>query len=351
MIAKARQKTVISYATEADVPALRKLLAETIMPGAIRFYETKGEAFFDAFGNEGETNLIFCVKQGSCCIGMAVASLRKVYLKGEVQEIAYLSHLRFCKEHRSLKVLQNLYAFIENELLRLHPEIELFITSIMRSNDVAKTVLTSARAGLPTYHHQTFYTTYLIPTILPAQKSNARRAKATDIPKLIAYWKQQGQIKDLFPAIEQELLPAVKDTLIYEESGSIIGTLVLWDQSHAKQIRIAAYPKKLMPFTKLLPSYFPPLNAPLACTFSSLFVFPKNRPDLGKALLRKAIIECKSRKQRYLIAGGCSGDGIHAIMKRTLSIKLDSDIYEVIPKTKQVKSYKIHNPFIDIGTL
>ena len=138
-------------ATPADDAALRALLRETPMGGAIRISTEREPNFFAAGEVEGPEHQTLVARRpdGGIC-ALATRSVRLRHVNGAPRRVAYLGSLRLADDVRGNGRLVVAGYRAMRELCEADA-VALTFTSILSDNVPARRLLESGRGGLPTY--------------------------------------------------------------------------------------------------------------------------------------------------------------------------------------------------------
>src|SRR5438552_11468240 len=100
-------------ATEADDADLRRVLAETPMPGRIAVSFRREPSYFAAAEVDGHFRQVVAGRDLDTgrLIGFGSRSIRRVFVNGQPADVGYLSALRLLPEHRNLGLMARGYAF------------------------------------------------------------------------------------------------------------------------------------------------------------------------------------------------------------------------------------------------
>jgi hypothetical protein len=246
-------------ATPADDADLRRVLAETPMPGAITVSFRREPSYFDAAVVDGQFRQVVAAREleDGRVVGFGSRAVGDRFVNGRPEPIGYLSNLRLLPDHRNRGLVARGYAFFR----KLHGDgrTRLYVTTIAEGNSVALTVLTSGRAGLPRYHPAGRFHTVALPWLRhPTRPAPAgvqiRPARPEDTPALLAFLQTVGARRQFFPCYEagdfftpggafHDLGP--DDLLLALRGGTIVGTLAAWDQHGFRQTVVHGYGRPL----------------------------------------------------------------------------------------------------------
>jgi hypothetical protein len=239
-----------------DDADLRRVLAATPMAGTIGLTFLREPSYFAGACVEGRFRQVLACRdtEDGRIVGFGVRSVSPRYVNGRPEAIGYLSTLRLLKEHRNRGLAARGYATFR----RLHADgrTPLYLTTIAESNHLALTLLTSGRAGLPTYHDAGRFHTAALPLTrrtvprLPRTGLEVRPARREDVAALLTFLREHGARRQFFPVYEEEdfagengafkdLRP--EDVLLAFRGGALVGTLAGWDQQGFRQTVVHGY--------------------------------------------------------------------------------------------------------------
>lgn len=235
----------------SDDAALRQLLRDTPMPGDIAVAFSHEPDYFAAASIQGHRVETYTAREDERIIAIGTRAEKEVFVDGFPARIGYLSGLRIHPAHRSGTVLARAY----RQLRRAHEagSVPYYLTTIIADNAEARAMLTSGRAGLPTYRDIGAYHTLAIrPSGLRGPQLPVRPATKADQDALIAFLHRHGPQRQFFPHYQSAdfangLLRGlrIEDVLLLVEDGSIVGCLALWDQRAFKQNIVSGYSRRL----------------------------------------------------------------------------------------------------------
>jgi hypothetical protein len=241
--------------TENDAD-LRRVLAATPMAGTIALTFLREPSYFAGARVEGRFRQVVACRdmEDGRIVGFGVRSVSPRHVNGRPEMIGYLSTLRLLKEHRNRGLAARGYAMFR----RLHADgrAMLYLTTIAESNHLALTMLTSGRAGLPTYHDAGRFHTAALPLTRrvvrwpPPTGVEIRPARREDVGALLTFLREHGPLRQFFPAYEaadfvgesgvfKDLRP--EDVLLAFRGGALIGTLAGWNQQGFRQTVVHGY--------------------------------------------------------------------------------------------------------------
>jgi hypothetical protein len=293
----------IDLATPADDADLRRILAETPMPGRVAVSFRREPSYFAAAEVDGHFRQVVAGRDRDTgrLIGFGSRSIRKVHVNGRPTEIGYLSALRLLAEHRNLGLVARGYAYFR----KLHADgrVPIYLTTIAEGNERALDLLTSKRAGLPAYHPAgRYHTLALAPLRRQARDTHIRPATAEDVPAIVDFLRDHGPARQFFPCYAaadfmgthgalRGLRPA--DVLLAQRDGRLVGTLGMWDQAGFRQAVVHGYHGLLRWARPLINGWawlrrrprLPDVGTPLRNRFAAVPVAAHDDPAVFTALL------------------------------------------------------------------
>jgi hypothetical protein len=244
-------------ASPADDADLRRIMAETPMPGRITVSFRREPSWFGAAVVDGSSRQVVACRDTETgrIIGFGCRSLRELYVNGQIETVGYLSSLRVLEEYRNLGLIAPGYAFFHE--LHADNRVPYYLTTIAEGNETALRVLTSGRAGLPGYHPFGRYHTLAIPlprrsrrVPAPPAGMTIRPARAEDVSVILHFLRQWGPQRQFFPHYERSdlIMPEgllrgleLDRLLLAERGGHLVGTLAGWDQHAYRQSVVHDY--------------------------------------------------------------------------------------------------------------
>ena len=313
-------------ATDDDDQAIRDLLAEVTMPGRVSITFRREPSYFEGAVVDGRFRQVMILRDRDTgrIAGLACRSVRTMCVNGRARPVGYLSSLRILEPYRNALVLARGYAFLKE----LHGDglTNLYLTTIAEGNDRAIALLTSGRAGLPTYRDAGKYHTLVIPlrrrprARQTSSSISVRPVRASDAEGLCEFLATEGPRRQFFPAYSadeffaegatfKDLRPT--DVLAAYRDGEIVGTLAGWNQRAFRQTMIEGYSGPLRwlrgaynGWARLLGR--PSLPAPgtaLRHVMAAIPVVRGDDPEVFTALLRSLVNHLAAGPHDFLLVG------------------------------------------------
>jgi hypothetical protein len=234
------QAVCFAVADEADEAAIRRLLRENPMRGAVSVtFEREPDYFRAANLAGGEDQTIVAYEEGRLvCLGRCTT--RECWVNGRATTVGYLAELRLdASARRRFAIVRDGYQFF-----RARQNDHLHFTSIASDNERARRLLESGARGMPVYSLLGELVTLLIAVPRRPRPAKLRVQSATHdhVPALQTLLNQHGEHHQLATVWSKERLLSLarhglplERLLIVIESGSIIACGALWDQRSFRQ--------------------------------------------------------------------------------------------------------------------
>lgn len=293
-----RSRVQFAVATHADDAAIRRLLRETPMHGAISLtLEREPNYFADADLPGEEKQTIIAVENAKVvCVGSCIT--RDLFVNGSLHRVGYLGGLRLAATHSGrFDILRRGYEFF-SELQRENPS-DFYFTSIASDNVRARAFLERSVPGLPKYEFLSDYATLIIP-------SKQRKSQ----PVSGSLHLGSNRESQFAPLWTDEQLSALRSLDL--KSADIVSVdgepAALWDQRSFKQTVIRGYSGWLR-FARPIINALRLQRLPSAGeTFSNAVICGLNAPDPNVAIaLISALRALAAQRGIAYIALGLSG--------------------------------------------
>lgn len=377
MITKTRSpRLVFDCATADDDAELRFLLRDIQMDGHIRMAFTREPNYFEAAQVEGDSVDVVVSRDTASgrIIGFGSRAEKRCYLNGQPGRIGYLSGLRCAEKYRRGTFLGRGFRFLKQQ--HQAGKVEFYLTSIVEDNHVARSVLTSGKAGLPTYKDfGRFYTLSIRPQkmVLMSRLTDlqVRRAQPNDASRIAEFLHRNGRMRQFFPAYkyrhfdeENGLLKKMllSDVYLATRNGRLVGTLGLWDQKSFKQCRIVDYSPGLKTMRPLINTAaricrrpeLPRPGSTLNYLTMALVCVEKDDCNIFEALFAQALCDARTVQNLHSVMVGLhEKDPFLPIAKRLPHLQYLSRIYLVFWPDGQAAASKLdgRTPYIELGAL
>jgi radical SAM superfamily enzyme YgiQ (UPF0313 family) len=358
----------------ANDPEIRNLLWQIPVPGAIQIAYLRDPSFLDSLKVEGKYSDIIVGRDTDSgqLMGLGTRSVKTAFINGKSSPMGYLASLRLDEEYHGSTYLARGY----RELKRKHQagSAKLYITTIVESNQTAREILTSGRAGLPAYHDFGRFCNLAIslrqrPRFSLQDNLRIRPAVVEDIPSLIEFWHREGSNKQFFPGYEVKdltepdgLLRGLNpdDILLAFEKDTLAGTIAAWDQRPFRQSRVTGYSHWLgalrSPYNLgarfLGYPQLPPPGSNLDYFNLALVCIRDNSQELFAVLLDRLLTKYRGSND-FLMAGLHGHDPLLAVLAKYRHFNYFSRLYVVCWEDGETDFRKLDGrvPYLELGAL
>lgn len=360
----------IRLANMSDETQLRKLVREMIVPGHIRMIYAREPNFFDGFLKTGDSTQIIIADDNDKIVGIGCRSIRNLFVNGESKPMGYLSGLKLADSIQNGLVLVRGYSFLKN--LHADNKTPAYLTTIIQGNEHARQMLTSKRAGLPSYLPMGTYLTFVLPVPSKPSRDSASLEQnieiGTKLPrdKVLAFLNQHGPRRQFFPACEgqgKNLLDLIGmgNLLVAQKGGQITGVLAIWNQEQYKQYIVAGYSGFFLAFRLCLNAVLrmkgyhplPPAGNHLRYATAALVCIRDDDQYVFNHLIQCALNRAAQAGLHQLALGLHETDPLCLYMKDYFHIEYRSWLYLVCWENdsfyESLDSTKV--PYLEIGTL
>lgn len=369
-------------ATPDDDQQLRAVLEQTPMPGRITLTLEREPSFFQALAVEGsEYQVIACRDRvHGRIIGLGTRSVRLRYIGGQPCRVGYLGSLRLLPEFRSASLVARGYHFFK-ELAQQYPA-DWHFTSITDDNHTAVRLLTSGRAGLPSYRRiatlMTLVLTQKSRQQLSAQSANeptaieVRPATALNWPAVVDWVNSRNALNNFALHLQAEDLPSDRQptsSSLFRDlhiemiqtawsQGKLTGALGVWNQSLFKQIVVRSMPSSwrwLRPIWNGLRAlhHQPRLlrsGDKLPSVVAALLTIGGANEATMRALLLRALQQLQT--DDYFLLAIDSRDTLYEWLRRLAYMTYQNGVYLVGWDADQIASYDDTRPIApELGCL
>ena len=366
----ARHRFEFSLASEAEDEELRSLLRHIAMPGNITLSFQREPSFLlaEQAGSIASQVMVCKDRANDQIVGMGSRSIRDVYIDGKAARVGYLSMLRGVPEARGNIALARGYRYLRE--LHADGAVPYYFTTILDDNIEARTLLTSARGGLPVYKPLA----QLITCLIPLRRNRSHKSASNAVSRLdqhqlleavafLQQWNSQYQFAPVYSLADMlgqsKLLPAFcsENCYVYREKGEIRGTLGVWDQQSFKQTVVTAYSRKmqwLRPFYNLYASItgspgLPSAGSAIKVLYAS---FLSGDQRACEALLNRVCTDWSGKGYDYLSTGICADNPLAQIASRYATQRISSTVYIVYWQDEHVTLPETARPVhLEIATL
>jgi hypothetical protein len=348
----------VECATANDDAALRHLLRETAMPGAISLAFAREPSYFAAATVEGHHVETHVARAHGRIVAAATRAEKAVYIDGQGGRIGYLCELRIHPDFRRGTLLARIY----RQLRRLHEtgQVPFYLSTIVADNDQARRTLTSGRAGLPTYRDiGAYHTLAFSPRPFRTPQLPVRRAEEADRDALLAFLQRHGPKRQFFPRYRSAdfatgLLRGLRmQDVFLVGTDEILGCVALWDQSGFRQSIVDRYSRAMALARPVWNLYARVRGAPMLprpggeipCLYLALPCVEDDDPAIFSALLDSAL----AAADRPVLAGLHERDPLLPVAARRPHRLYLSRVYQVYWEPPELLEDRV--PYLELGGL
>lgn len=233
--------TRFAIATRADEAAIRRLLRENPMRGAISVtFEREPDYFHGAnlAGGEDQTIVAFADDRLVC---MGRCTQRECWVNGAAQRVGYLGELRLDAAARGrFGIVRDGYRFFHEQ--QCDAPADLYFTSIAADNERGRRLLESGMRGLPRYGFFAELETLLIAAKSRLRAISSAPATVDHIPAMLRVLNDHGRRHPLatvwtaerLHSLSHHGLPLERFRLAFD-GDEIVACGALWDQRAFRQ--------------------------------------------------------------------------------------------------------------------
>ncbi len=367
-----------SIATAKDDADIRRLLANTAMPGNIEVTFEREPDYFTGCGTMGHRwqVLIGRHQQSNEIAAVLCRGIQTRYVNAQVRPVGYLGQLRVAHAYRGRWMLVHGI----KALRKLHEdgETDLYLSAISEENRVARGVLVDhPRPGFP--QMQEIARLYTLGIILHRSRLGRRRARSrTDLTialasseqtsELVSFLQQEGPKRQFFPAyIETDFGGpltrgfCLRDMLVARYKSQIVGIMGLWDQTSYKQTVVQSYSttlRRLRPIYNLLAPIvraqpLPGAGSHIRSAYASFICIADDDPQVFAVLLDHLYQLALARRYAYLMIGLVERDPLLPLAQNYAHIAYHSRLYTVCWPDGQNSQALLDSrvPYIEIAAL
>lgn len=340
-----------ALATPADDAALRQLLRDNPVPGAMTIAYERDPSYFLGCSVMGPfcQTLVVRHRPSGALAGLASRAVRPLFVNGTVHQVGYLGQLRIDRRFRSRWLVSSGFRLLR----RLHEDRRVagYLTTIIDGSREAQGILAQhPRTGFPCYRPiDRLHTLAIRPQPFkrtPSVPLAIRSATLGDRERLVAFLQQHGATRQFFPLLaEADLLPgatatrnlSIEDFLVAEQSGTLCGAMALWDQSAFKQPVVCSYSGTLRWSRPFYNGYarcrgWQPLPAPggsVPLVYAAFACVSDNDREIYRRLLEGLSAIAHARGFSRILVGLTESDPLLAVARRFSHLPYVSTLYTV----------------------
>lgn len=367
-------KYYFGLAGRDDDKALRNIIRSIPMEGSLRIVFQKEPNFFAAerIGTQSLDVLLCRERASHAIVGFGSRSVRRVFVNGRPENIGYLSSLRAIPEVRGGILLPRAY----NALRELHAadgKVPFYFTTIFDENETAKQLLTSGRAGLPTYQDIGALNTHIVTLRSfrgnpPDFKGTIVRGSREIIPEIVSFlnmYNAQFQFAPCFEVSDFErgmfsgFVP--ENFYVARIGASIVGVVGVWDQSSTKQTVVEGYSKTLKYLRPWYNTYAMLIGAPqlpqigeqIRSLYISFIAINPPEPEVLRMFLHRIYRDWNSSGYEYALFGFNEKDPLGLVLLNVRHRIVKSRMYVVCWEDGRKRVAELENrlPHLEIAIL
>lgn len=343
------RRYILQLATENDNEAIRQLYEADDFDGDIQVQFLRNPDVFVSMKSEGEKLVLMLLrdtKNNNRAVAMGTCIIRKEFINRMEKRIGYLTGLKILPAYRKkILFIPALYAFLHEQTKN---DVDIYYTTILKSNQIARKMLERKHTGMPTYYYHNDYTVYLFsPKRIHNNTYTLQKGRTNEMKD---FYQEQLLAFDFTPSdIDEYHIPEKMFFSLHDKTGSIVAACTVWNQQKSKQYRVAGY-KGIYRIIPYLPSKllgYPRFPRPGSnCNYLTFaFVRAKdNNPGIAEILIRK--VSRQFPQSDFLMLGLHDSSPFNEVFGHIKHIKYQSRFYTVSWDTKD--HYKQH-PDIPIG--
>lgn len=364
-----------------DDAAVRSFLRHCVMPGQLDLTFQREPSYFSGGGNFGHFHQTMVCRDSKAeeIVGVGCRSVRQVHTDGQPGPMGYLSMLRSAERVRSGMLLARGYQFLRS--LHNDGRANTYLTTIADGNERALSVLTSGRAGLPTYEPLGSYHTYAIATGPRSGNSSSAHDPAIDqaignpnLNQVLAFLGSHAKSRQFMPdynesdfgtgdATFREM--ATDDVFGYQDGGHLRGVMALWDQRSFKQTVVHGYRGPLGPLrvahNLIAPILgrpkLPPPGSQLNYGFVAIPAVENDDPVVFRALLGSVVRQARQKGLDYVLFGCHESDPLRKPAEAMSFLTYSTHVFlvswndEADPDSSSLQYDRSVPPYLELGCL
>lgn len=332
-------------ATKNDNREIDQLLRNPDFEGDLQLLYTRGEDPVASFENDGDKTLVLCGRHrnSGALAGFGVCNIKKMYVNGRLEDVAYLSGLRVHPDFRR-KTLRLLDAYAKTMQWISENGVKYIITTILKDNEVFQKLVSKKRKSFPEYLRITDYRVWIIPSMIPFRrvKTDYRLIKNAELEVLKRFYKTHSPKWNLYPILDFEVLD-YKNFRVITRDGEILCSVYL-EQRPDKVQTLYKYDGKysyIKYFRNLLPLFgypvLPKEGDELDYRYISYHLCKPGEEELLADLIMDVSMEDSGIN--YAAIGCIRGSKIDDILSKNLKMSYDSILYSVVGDDEDSAGY------------
>ena len=318
-------------ANRGDDAAIRRLLRENPMPGAISLSLEREPDYFADAGLPGVEKQTVVARESGRIVCAGSCTVQSRFVNGEKRRVGCLAGLRVDGNAAGrFDILRRGYQFFRE--LQSGAPADYYFTSIAADNLHAREFLERGIVGMPVYEWIGDFVTVVLAVPRGKKKTDwlpVGENSAAFMEEVCAFLNDQGGKRQLAPCWLVEELAALQslgmrmdDFRIVQEEGRMNACAALWDQRCFKQTVIRNYAPWLArarPIINLAARvsrtpHLPPAGSTLAHAFVSHFVVAGDSPDYFRKCVDAMLATAQGANLEFITMGFASNDPSLALL-------------------------------------
>ena len=376
-------------AERSDDQAIRCLLANNPMPGAVEVAFLRDPDYFIGHGVMGDRCITIKAIDTDTNTIAAVICMAETerYVGGEPVSIGYIGQLRIDHRYRGYMIPLRASSYMKRLAADGWPDI--WFTAFVDENPEAIGIFaTRPRPSLPRMRPVSPITTLALAANRHYQRfapsgtgadsdkhSGSQRSLrivsggAAGIDSIVRFLRSYGRSRDFYPVhradhfTEEARTPGfgIDDFFVCIRNGDIVGVCGVWDQSSFKQTEVRGYRGSLAKLRPVLNIFAPVLGykrlpsagSTIRSAYVSFLAIRDDDKTVCLHLLRAAVAAAYHRSKDYLFAGFCDADPLLKVARKLRHITYRSSMY-VFTFTDEEALAGINSwtkPYVEIAAL
>ena len=332
-----------------DDAALRRIVRESPVPGAVTVAYEREPSYFDGCACHGPFAQVLVAREeaGGAIAGLSVRAVRDLWVGGAAEPVGYLGQLRVAVPYRGRWLLSGGFRFLRE--LHADGRTPVYLTTLVEGNAEARALLVERpRRGFPRYRRLGTLASLAIPSgggrRAPDGLSVAAAGEA-DVAEVLGFLSSEGRRRDLFPVLGLDDLrgagayPGLSppDVFLVRGGGVLLGVAGLWDPSAVRQVVVRGYSGGMAlarPFLDLALSWrgagrLPRPGERLRLAFAAFPCVASGDERVFSALLSALRAAAARRGLSWLALGLVEGHPLHPLARRAVATSYRSGLYTV----------------------
>ena len=323
-------------ARKEDGPEISRLLESPVDAGLIQAIYTRRPDAYESYRREFGESRVFVFRKDARVIGTCAQIIRDVYVNGKVKRSAYICGLKKDSEYNG-----HLSAGLRFFRTFQRPDIDFYYCAVVSNNKDAVEKFEKKRGFMSVKCITTYDTYFVDPKVKTKERPNDytfRQASEKDTASILAFLKEEGMKKDLFPVVtslDDFYNLHIEDFYILEDEQEIKACAAIWNTTSYKQLTITKF-KGIMKLARLLNPLLSLLAFP---TFKkenesydypilSFFLSKDDNKDYYEIFFHRIKKEIK-KNYRVFAVGVPRNHPVASMLKNLPKIAGESTIYEV----------------------